>query len=45
MLRPRRQPPTLPATGETHINLAVLQPGRMDYACGMGMYTGIITIV
>ncbi|WP_405139110.1 sulfite exporter TauE/SafE family protein [Nocardia sp. NBC_01388] len=36
---------TLPATGETRIDLGVLQPGRLDYTCGMGMYSGIITIV
>jgi sulfite exporter TauE/SafE len=35
----------LPANGETKIDLGVLQPGRLDYACGMGMYTGVITIV
>ncbi len=35
----------LPRTGDTRIDLGVLQPGRLDYACGMGMYTGTITIV
>ena len=35
----------LPVKGETRIDLGVLQPGRLDYACGMGMYTGVITIV
>ncbi|WP_344593240.1 sulfite exporter TauE/SafE family protein [Actinomadura vinacea] len=35
----------LPVNGETRIDLGVLQPGRLDYACGMGMYTGLITIV
>ncbi|MEV6235745.1 sulfite exporter TauE/SafE family protein [Lentzea sp. NPDC051838] len=35
----------LPATGETRIELGVLQPGRLDYACGMGMYTGVINVV
>lgn len=35
----------LPTKGETRIDLGVLQPGRLDYACGMGMYTGVITIV
>ena len=35
----------LPVTGETRVDLGVLQPGRLDYACGMGMYTGTITIV
>ncbi|SEP53342.1 sulfite exporter TauE/SafE family protein [Amycolatopsis saalfeldensis] len=35
----------LPVNGETRIDLGVLQPGRLDYACGMGMYTGTLTIV
>jgi sulfite exporter TauE/SafE len=35
----------LPVNGETRVDLGVLQPGRLDYACGMGMYTGAITIV
>ncbi|XVV06678.1 sulfite exporter TauE/SafE family protein [Actinosynnema sp. CA-248983] len=35
----------LPVNGETRIDLGVLQPGRLDYACGMGMYTGVITVV
>ena len=35
----------LPVDGETRVDLGVLQPGRLDYACGMGMYTGVITIV
>jgi len=35
----------LPENGETKIELGVLKPGRLDYACGMGMYTGIITVV
>jgi plastocyanin domain-containing protein len=35
----------LPVKGETRIDLGVLQPGRLDYACGMGMYTGYLTIV
>jgi sulfite exporter TauE/SafE len=35
----------LPANGETRFDLGALQPGRLDYACGMGMYTGVITIV
>ncbi|WP_043737277.1 MULTISPECIES: urease accessory protein UreH domain-containing protein [Nocardia] len=34
----------LPASGETRIDLGVLQPGRLDYTCGMGMYSGTITI-
>ncbi|UUV35928.1 sulfite exporter TauE/SafE family protein [Amycolatopsis roodepoortensis] len=35
----------LPVRGETRIDLGVLQPGRLDYACSMGMYTGAITVV
>ncbi|MFE6615930.1 sulfite exporter TauE/SafE family protein [Amycolatopsis sp. NPDC057786] len=35
----------LPVKGETRIDLGVLEPGRLDYACGMGMYTGVITVV
>jgi hypothetical protein len=35
----------LPVDGETRIDLGVLQPGRLDYTCGMGMYTGFFTIV
>ncbi|AIG80439.1 Hypothetical protein AJAP_38265 [Amycolatopsis japonica] len=35
----------LPVKGETRIDLGVLQPGRLDYACSMGMYTGVITVV
>ncbi|MFH5227583.1 sulfite exporter TauE/SafE family protein [Antrihabitans spumae] len=34
----------LPVTGETRVDLGALQPGRLDYTCGMGMYSGIITI-
>nr|WP_239070923.1 sulfite exporter TauE/SafE family protein [Amycolatopsis sp. SID8362] len=39
------QEKVLPVIGETRIELGVLQSGRLDYACGMGMYTGIITVV
>ena len=35
----------LPENGDTRIDLGVLQPGTLDYACGMGMYTGQLTIV
>jgi sulfite exporter TauE/SafE len=27
------------------LQLGVLQPGRLDYSCGMGMYTGRLTVV
>ena len=33
----------LPAAGDTRIELGALPPGTLDYACGMGMYTGTIT--
>lgn len=35
----------LPINGDTRIPLGTLQPGTLRYACGMGMYTGMITIV
>lgn len=35
----------LPVVGETRVELGVLQAGRIDYSCGMGMYTGTITVV
>lgn len=35
----------LPVKGETRVDLGVLQPGRLDYTCGMGMYSGAIVIV
>ncbi|GAD87047.1 MULTISPECIES: sulfite exporter TauE/SafE family protein [Nocardia] len=34
----------LPRTGQTRIELGLLAPGRLDYACGMGMYTGHLTV-
>lgn len=34
----------LPINGETRIDLGVLSAGRIDYSCGMGMYTGVITV-
>ncbi|WP_249643808.1 urease accessory protein UreH domain-containing protein [Nocardia sputi] len=34
----------LPVKGETRVDLGVLEPGRLDYTCGMGMYSGIIII-
>jgi len=34
----------LPATGDTRIELGALTAGTLDYVCGMGMYTGEITI-
>lgn len=41
----RDQQKVLPVSGETRIELGVLQAGRLDYACGMGMYTGVINVV
>jgi len=35
----------LPVNGDTRIDLGTLNPGRLDYSCGMGMYTGTLTIV
>ncbi|SFR28141.1 Sulfite exporter TauE/SafE [Lentzea waywayandensis] len=40
----RDQEKILPVNGETRIDLGVLEPGRVGYACGMGMYTGVIDI-
>jgi sulfite exporter TauE/SafE len=34
---------TLPVNGDTTIDLGVLPAGRLDYSCGMGMYTGTVT--
>lgn len=35
----------LPVRGDTRIELGTLQPGRLDFTCGMGMYGGTLTIV
>jgi sulfite exporter TauE/SafE len=35
----------LPENGETPIDLGVLKPGELRYRCGMGMYTGKLTVV
>jgi sulfite exporter TauE/SafE len=34
----------LPVNGDTKIELGKLEPGRLRYSCGMGMYTGSLTI-
>jgi uncharacterized protein len=34
----------LPVNGEIRIDLGTLRPGRLDYSCCMGMYTGTLTI-
>jgi len=34
----------LPVNGDTRIELGVLKSGRLAYSCGMGMYTGQLTI-
>lgn len=36
---------TLPISGETRIDLGVLEAGRVDYSCAMGMYTGVLTVI
>ncbi|MFC4377323.1 sulfite exporter TauE/SafE family protein [Nocardia halotolerans] len=35
----------LPTSGRVRIDLGVLAPGHLDYTCGMGMYSGRITII
>lgn len=35
----------LPENGDTAIDLGTLKPGRLDFSCGMGMYTGALKIV
>ncbi|MCP2260030.1 Sulfite exporter TauE/SafE [Streptoalloteichus tenebrarius] len=35
----------LPVHGETRIELGVLQPGELTFACSMGMYRGTITVL
>jgi sulfite exporter TauE/SafE len=35
----------LPVRGESRIELGRLRPGQLAYSCGMGMYTGTITVV
>src|SRR5438552_1154847 len=34
----------LPETGDTPIDLGVLQPGQIDFTCAMGMYSGVLTV-
>lgn len=34
----------LPESGDTRIDLGTPSPGTLRYACGMGMYTGAITV-
>jgi sulfite exporter TauE/SafE len=34
----------LPQSGDTRIDLGTPTPGTLRYACGMGMYTGAITV-
>jgi plastocyanin domain-containing protein len=36
---------SLPATGDTRIDLGTLEPGVHRYTCGMGMYRGSIEAV
>lgn len=35
----------LPETGETTIDLGVLEPGTIDFTCSMGMYRGEIDVI
>lgn len=35
----------LPETGRTAVDLGVLEPGRLDFTCSMGMYGGSIDVV
>lgn len=35
----------LPETGRTQIDLGVLQPGRLEFTCSMGMYGGAVDVV
>ena len=34
----------LPESGDTSIDLGVLQPGQIGFTCAMGMYSGVLTI-
>jgi sulfite exporter TauE/SafE len=44
VLPSRNKQVILPVNGDTAIDLGTLKPGRLDYSCGMGMYTGTLTI-
>jgi sulfite exporter TauE/SafE len=35
----------LPETGRTEVDLGVLEPGRLDFTCSMGMYGGTLDVV
>ena len=35
---------TLPEDGDTVLDVGALSPGRLDYTCGMGMYSGAIEV-
>ena len=35
----------LPETGRTEIDLGVLEPGRLEFTCSMGMYGGTVDVV
>lgn len=41
----RGQQYILPETGDTNIDLGVLEPGELRFRCSMGMYTGRLTII
>ncbi|WP_249937430.1 sulfite exporter TauE/SafE family protein [Gordonia sp. GAMMA] len=40
----RGEEKTIAATGDTRFDLGALTPGTLPYVCGMGMYTGTLTI-
>lgn len=40
----RGEEQVLPTDGDTRIELGSLDPGQLPYVCGMGMYTGTLTI-
>jgi plastocyanin domain-containing protein len=35
---------SLPPTGDTVIDLGILNAGRIDYVCSAGMYRGVIEV-
>lgn len=35
----------LPETGRTEVDLGVLEPGRLEFTCSMGMYGGTLDVV
>lgn len=35
---------SLPATGDSVVDLDKLSPGRIDYTCSIGMYRGVVEV-